>query len=561
MNASQIKGIYMNRFMERSKDRRTIKKAGMPALSILFIIFVLSSTSMSVFAAEDIEWVEKQSGAKLYWGDSVTVDGYEIKAEDFSEDMVFLSISKNGEILKTSPLSSGMDLTYDDKIKVYAQNVNPNYETINRNGEEFRTQNKNPYSELNIFLRGEPHLDIKVETRKDSYNPKNSGENKIDVSVNIKNDGEAKAENLVLTIDPAGMELLSGKSQYKFDRLLKGETLEPVNFVLKSPAPWEDTDYQVTAKIKCTDIRNKEYEYSGSKTIKIEKKWGLAVSKNFPKECHMGKPVHVSVDIRNQGLCDINEILLKDSLSPDMNLQEETEMEKKISLKAGEKAERVLKYTLIPDAPGEFTLPEATATFILPDGQAQEADSGDSKTIKIYGPNIVITKTVDKQKLNPGDELNITVTAQNLGNVNANITLNDLIPPEAELIGGTTNFRQVLANGGGSRTITYTLKMKEKGEILLPPCKARFIDLERYSGETASNSPIVYVGVPLPQENSTQPEGQSVYIPEENETLIATQKDNTEENFEKTPGFGIIYSLTIILGISNLLKKKIAAGN
>ena len=551
----------MNRFMERSKDRRIIKNAGMPVLYILFVIFVFSSTSMAAFAAEEIQWVEKQSGTKLYWGDSITVDGYEIKAEDFSEDMVFLSISKNGETLKTSPLSSGMDLTYDDKIKAYAQNVNPNYETITKDGEEFRTQNKNPYAELNIFLRGEPHLDIKVETRKDSYNPKNSGENKIDVSVNIKNDGEAKAENLVLTIDPAGMELLNGKSLYKFDRLLKGENLGPVDFVLKSPAPWEDKDYQITAKIKCTDIKNKEYEYSGSKIIKIEKKWGLVVSKSFPKECHMGKPVHVSLDIRNQGLCDINEILLKDSLSPDMNLQEETEMEKKISLKAGEKAERVLKYTLIPNAPGEFILPKATATFILPDGQAQEASSGDSKTITIYGPNIMITKTVDKQQLNPGDELNVTVTAQNSGNVNANVTLNDLIPPEAELIGGITNFRQVLANGGGSRTITYTLKMKEKGEILLPPCIARFIDLERYSGETASNSPIVYVGVPLPQENNTQPEGQSVYIPEENETVIATQKDNTEDNSEKTPGFGVIYGLTVILGISNILKKKIAARN
>lgn len=561
MNASQIKGIYMNGFMERSKDRHIIKKAGMPALYILFIIFVFSTTLMTAFAAEDIEWVEKQSGAKLYWGDSVTVDGYEIKAEDFSEDMVFLSISKNGELLKTSPLSSGMDLVYDDKIKVYAQNVNPNYETITKDGEEFRAQNKNPYAELNIFLRGEPHLDIQVQTRKDSYDSKNSGENKIDVTVNIKNDGEAKAENLVLTIDPADMELLNGKSQYKFDKLLKGETLEPVNFVLKSPDPWEDTDYQVTAKIKCTDIKNKEFEYSGSKTIKIEKKWGLVVSKNFPKECHMGKPVHVSVNIRNQGLCDIDEILLKDSLIPDMRFQEEAQLEKKISLKAGEKAEKVLKYTLIPNAPGEFTFPKATATFILPDGQAQEASSGDSKIIKIYGPNIVVTKTVDKQQLNSGDELNVTVTAQNSGNVNANVTLNDIIPPEAELIGGTTNFRQVLANGGGSRTITYTLKMNGKGEMTLPACKARFIDLERYSGETISNSPIVYVGVPLPGENSTQPEGQNVASPEENGTIITTQKDNKEENFEKAPGFEIIYGLTVFLGARNLLKKKIAVRN
>ena len=54
-----------------------------------------------------------------------------------------------------------------------------------------------------------------------------------------------------------------------------------MNLTLKAPAPWEDTDFNITAKITCVDVRDKKYENVGSKTIKIEKKWGLVISKNF----------------------------------------------------------------------------------------------------------------------------------------------------------------------------------------------------------------------------------------------------------------------------------------
>ena len=72
----------------------------------------------------------------------------------------------------------------------------------------------------------------------------------------------------------------------------------------------------------------------------------------------------------------------------------------------------------------------------------------------------------------------MTVTAQNTGNVNANVTVTDTIPPEAKLISGETSFSQVLASGGGLKTITYIMQMNKEGEIKLPACKASFIDLD-----------------------------------------------------------------------------------
>jgi uncharacterized repeat protein (TIGR01451 family) len=116
----------------------------------------------------------------------------------------------------------------------------------------------------------------------------------------------------------------------------------------------------------------------------------------------MGQTVPVSVTVRNAGLCDINDIVLKDSIISNMHLQKDATFEKTLSLKAGEKAEDVFEYTLVPEKPGEFTFPQTVATFTLSNGQDEEVKSDNSEKITIYGPYIELTKTLDKQQLNPG---------------------------------------------------------------------------------------------------------------------------------------------------------------
>lgn len=525
------------------------------ALIALLAVFFFSTFLMTALAEEDIEWVEKQDGTKLYWGDTVTVDGYDIKAEDFNDDkQVFVSISKDGEKLKTSPLSAGLEVVYDDRIKVYAQEVDPNYEIIEKDGKEFKTGNWNPYAALDILIKGEPEFDIDVETKKDTYDSKSTGDSEIDVSIKIKNDGEAKAEDTILTIDTAGMEILKGKTRYTLGEVLKEETLEPVNLTLKAPKPWEDTDLNITAKTTCVDVRDGKYENVGFKIIKIEKKWGLVISKVITRDNHMGKPIHVSVNVRNEGLCDLDDIELKDSIAPETHLQKDTVLEKTLSLKSGELTEKVFQYTLIPDKPGEFTFPKTMATFILPNGQNGEAGSNNSEKVKIYGPEISITKTIDRQQLNSGDELTVTLTARNAGNVDSSVTVTDTVPPEAKLISGETGFKQILGSDGGSKTVTYILQMHTEGEIHLPACKASFLDLDEYSGEAVSDTPVVYVGVPMSLEgSSTQPEGTTESNQEKNESSVQAQN---EDDSEDTPGFSPVLAIAGLLAVTGLLRRK-----
>ena len=546
--------LPVRRLSIKISNSRKMIMAKKLALIALLAVFFVSAFSVTAFAEEDIEWIEKQDGITLYWGDTVTVNGYDIKAEDFNDDnQVFISISKDGEKLKTSPLSVGLEVVYDDRIKVYAQEVDPNYETIEKNGKKFETGNWNPYAKLDILIKGEPKFDIEVETKKDTYDSKSTGDSAIDVSIKIKNEGDAKAENTILTIDTAGMEVLKGKTKYTFGQVLKDETLEPVNLTLKAPKPWEDTDLNVTAKVTCEDVRDEKYEDIGFKVIKIEKKWGLVISKVITRNNHMGKPIRVSVNVRNEGLCDLDNIILKDSVAPETHLQKDIVLEKTLSLKSGELTEKVFEYTLIPDKPGEFTFPKATANFPLPNGQNGEASSNNSENIKIYGPEISVTKTIDRQQLNSGDKMTVTITVRNAGNVGSSVTVTDTVPPAAKLISGETSFKQILESNGDSKTISYILQMHKEGEIRLPACKASFIDLDEYSGEVISDTPVVYVGVPISLEGSSeQQEGKTDSNQEKNDSSVMAQNEESED----TPGFGPVLAIAGFLAVAGILGRR-----
>ncbi len=463
-------------------------------------------------------------------------------------------------------------MIYNDKIKVCAKEVEQIIETITKNGKEFNRTTNNPFVELNVSLRGAPSLDLEIETNKDNYDSKSTGDSEIRVSIKIKNDGDAEAKDVVLTVDTAGMELVNGKTKYTYSRVLKDETLKPINLTLKTPAPERDTDFNISAKLTCSDIKGTKYEFNDSKTIKVEKEWGLAVSKSFSENYHMGEIVHVSVSVRNKGHTDINNIVLNDSIISGMHLQENATLKKTLSLKAGEKAEKVLQYNLIPEIPGEFTFPAATAIFTLSNGQNEEISSNNSGTVKVSGPNITVTKTVDKQQLSIGDILNVTVKAQNTGNVNANVKVNDTLPPEAKLISGETSFKQILKSGGDSKIITYTLQMNREGEVQLPACKASFYDLDEYSGEVNSNSPVVHVGTQNSLDgNNTQTERLNKSNPEENNSSGLAQNGSTNESAnestnesanestnESTPGFDSLSSVIGLLAITGFLRKIIA---
>ena len=369
----------------------------------------------------------------------------------------------------------------------------------------------------------------------------------------------------MLTIDAAGLELLNGKTEYRNTEIHKAEALKPINLTLKTPAPLEDTNFNIVANITCMDIKDKTFEYEGSKTVKVEKKWDLIVSKAFPQEHSMGENIPVSVTVRNTGMCDLNNIVLNDSIVSGMHLRENKTLNKTLSLKSGEKAEKIIEYSLVAEAPGQFTIPVCIAVFTLPNGQRKEVSSDNPGTVKINGPDIKVTKTVDKQQLNVGDNLNVIITTQNNRNVNLNVRINDTLPPGAKLVRGETSSKQILKGGGGSMSINYTLQMNTEEKVKLPACKASFTDVAKNSVEVTSDILIVHVGphTSLAANNTTKVVNNSS-SPAENNSSSQTgnnssspgQLGSTKGNNGATPGFDFIPSVIGFLVISGLLRRR-----
>ena len=95
--------------------------------------------------------------------------------------------------------------------------------------------------------------------------------------------------------------------------------------------------------------------------------------------------------------------------------------------------------------------------------------------------------------------------------------------------------------------------MHKEGEIQLPACKASFLDLDEYSGEVVSDTPVVYVGVPISLEGSSkQPEGKTDSNQEKNKSSGLAQNEDSED----TPGFGPVLAIAGLLAVTCILGRR-----
>jgi hypothetical protein len=102
--------------------------------------------------------------------------------------------------------------------------------------------------------------------------------------------------------------------------------------------------------------------------------------------------------------------------------------------------------------------------------------------------------------------------------------------------------------------------MYKEGEIKLPVCKARFIDLDKYSGEINSEAPVVYVGSISLEGNNTQLEGTTASSQDKNESSDTNRSVDLMQGDEgdsgNVPGFGLIPAFAGLLTITGLLRSR-----
>ncbi|WP_406657534.1 BatD family protein [Methanolobus sp. ZRKC2] len=460
---------------------------------LVFLISLLCSTALA-YTVDDIEWNDDAAkSGTLYWGDTFTLDDYTIRAEDFNTDgFVSISISRNGQVKNISPLKVGDSLKHLDTEK--GEDIRVFIDSVTLNIDEWTGNMEDPRASVKVYKRAIPEMDIEITTEEDTYDPRDMAYKYIETTIDIKNEGDAKAFEMDVEIDPAGMELASGKLKHHFISIEEDEVLEPIVVKFKIPEYWEETDVDIIVTTKSLDVNDEINVDSEKKTLAIEPVVELIVTKTITEDIYMDETAHVSVSIWNDGIYGVNSVTVTNPVLGDMELQDSVNQEAKVSFSAGETKAKLFEYTMKPVKTGTFKVPVATATFTDPEGKVRTFKS-ETPSIEITGPNIVLTKTVSSETVSPGDEVTVNVAIANKGTVRVSVTASETLPDTVAFVSGDLNFKEILTKGQ-TLSYSYVVKMNEAGDIRLPATTSTFIDFEDFKGEKISNMPVISVVEP-----------------------------------------------------------------
>lgn len=456
---------------------------------LLFI--ALMSLPATAYTLDDIEWSDSSAtSGTLNWGDTLSLDDYTVKVEDFNEDgFVSVGIYRDGELQKKSPARAGEGFEYrdtenGDDLRIYVT-------TVTLNLDEWTGNMDDPTAAIEVYERGIPEIGIVIDTEADEYDPRTVTYRSIITTIELDNEGDAEAEDLNVEIDTGGMEIIDGKKSYHFTAVEEDEVLSPIEIELEIPEYWEETDVDITVTTSSEDINGEIHEDTETHTITIEPVVELVVTKTVTDEIYMDETAHVSVSIWNNGIYGLNSVTLSNPQTSNLEVQDNVETEVSFSLSSKETKGKVLEYTLKPTNTGTYVTPAAIATFTDPDGNTRTFKS-DTSSITIDGPDIILTKTVTPESVSSGEEVTVTITVKNQGTKDASVTTTETMPDNAAFVSGDLSFHDV-ATHGQSYTYSYILKVEGTEDIKVPETTATFIDFEEYKGERVSNMPLITV--------------------------------------------------------------------
>ncbi len=520
-------------------------------VKILICLLIIISLSTPVFAytIDDIEWKNKADASRtLGWGGTLVSGDYTIKVEDFDKsEYVSVGIYRDGRLEKMSPLRNFDRLEFRDTknaddLLVVVKDIKLNIDSWTGNMDD-------PTVRVEVFRRGFPDMEITIKTEKDSYDPRTMHNKPIVATIDIKNNGDARAFRTDVEIDVAGMDLREGKLAHQFTSIEKNEALDQLTVRLEIPHYWEENDIDITVTARSEDINGDIHTNSKKKKINIKPVVELVVTKSATKEVYMDGTAHVSVSIWNNGIYNVNSVTVSDPITTDLEIQDDLVRTKETTISIGPRETKasIFQYTLKPTKTGTYTIPATTATFTAPDDK-QYTYKSETPKIKVEGPDIVLNKDISPAKVNPGDDVTVKVTVRNRGTKDASVQTSETIPDGLTFIKGDLSFNDVVARGK-SHTYSYVVRVEEIGELRVPATTASFVDMEAYRGERVSNSPLIKV---------LDPSAAVVEKPSSSDSSSSNHGSsyNGSDSDMVQPGFNASMMLIALLGVYLLAKRR-----
>jgi len=520
---------------------------------ILIVLLYISSSCLLVQAWGNddlIYWTDEKSD-KLYWGETFDNDIYTVEAYDFPRTdikgqigtpYVGVNLYKDGELVYSDSMLTFDFFKYDGEVLVKVVDLMPSSDI------HWQDDTYEPWAKIEIALRGLPDLDIDVETEKgndkDTFKLTNS---KIPVTINIKNEGDAPLEDVDIYIDTDGLEFYSfgtsTKTHYTEDIIEDGASITKISFELEIPSHMKDTEYNISVNVTGIDQKDEMHNFTDGKEITVLNM--INITKTTKSEIFMTDTAFVQLIIKNDGAYAVNNIELRDSIPNYFELVGSSPLQWNFNMAPGQN--RDFKYTIKPIKPDTdgYDLPAADATWEV--GGIEYDQTCTKPEIIVHGSKILLEKTVSPTQVERNENVTVTITATNVGDVKASVEIfdNDPLPDNVTLVSGETYTTSPKIIGEeNSISLTYIISASENGTYELPQATAKFHDLQGYQSEEISASPEFIAGNPPPLPGETPRPG---YTPTPTPTPTPVTSPTREE-----PGFGILAGL-VGLSIAVLL--------
>ncbi|MFZ3059747.1 MAG: hypothetical protein WA102_08400 [Candidatus Methanoperedens sp.] len=543
------------------------------------IIIVLSTGMASAFSPVDIEWATAVSGT-LSKGSTLTNGQYMVKAVQFPSPVLGIK-DINGNIVPETDVDPSVLLELYNNgvlIKQFIMNlqsepfIDPDYEVkvlatgfIAKNAKEWVYEYYNPSATISIQVRGTPKIDVSVATDKGAYT--SYDDKTITATVTVTNSGEARAKNVDTYLNIGELKLRGGDTSqlHQYNSTLEKGASQSFSVILAVPELIDQKSYVLSANARGIDVKDLEYKaISASVSISVSPKQNyFTVSKAVSKDrMYLQNTVLARITVSNSGMFDAYNIHVTDSMSDNFELKSNTSLQWDYPvLKAGESKEMTYSIKPLETNINGFTIPAASAQFTV--NNKPYSASSNTFTVIVNGPKIVLNKSVDKTSVNLSDEVTVTVSINNVGNIATKAEVKDSLPDGVSLVSGTTSLDSTLLDLNSPMTFGYTIRMNTEGEIVLPPAVANFTDIE-YRGATraAKTSDRLVITVidiskitPVPTETPVPEQTTAQTTPEETAPGTAPTETPEPTPTPTTPGFDIVFAVVVLI-IAAVLRQR-----
>ena len=427
-----------------------------------------------IASCDDVTWTSEKTHTAGK-GDAFSVGAFTVEVTDFDgAGSVVLEIRLNteeeaGEVAERIVLAKG-EVWDNDEIRLKCNDATDKDDLASIGRYPWY-----PAAKITSWVadRKTPDIKLDISLDKSEYLYGDT----VTAEITVENDGNGDLRDALLNISLDGLYLADGGQLRRIGTIGPDES-RSITVKLRFQAPPVDANMHVSVTGRGED--GDEYQRVGSRIVRLKPPPPpLVVRKFATPDIYWGETVYVSISAKNVRNYEVEQITLIDEVPDRSRVKNDLDLNWTFSLSPGE--EKTFHYHLIPDRPGSFILPAASASWCL-----QEMDYGvgsDCPATVVHGAFMDVAKTLEPDHAEIGEMVNVTIEVTNTGDLPAHISLFDSLPENATYVSGRTNFTGfTFMRSHETERISYVMRI-DSPDVNIPEPVVKFKETV-YAGRT-----------------------------------------------------------------------------